>query len=750
MKPANPTRSPLRVAISATLLLTLLAGCGEAPASIEALRQQQKDGEYAATIEPLRGLLAANPGDAETNFLYGRALAMTTPHIAGWSLRKAMEDPEWYGRAGNQLALLALVGLDFKEAIKICNGILEREPENTQTLLIRANAYAHSRQAPEEAIADARRLLELDPKQIDAYEALILGLVALERLDEAEEALADAGRLLEEDADPRKLAWHCVTTAILEQEAGQAERAKETLQRCLEAHPSDPDVVESNMALHEAEGNSARALEIARAAHEAAPKSPAFRAALVQRLAAAGHLDEAEAMLIERTESDEPILAASGWMSVAKLRLARKNFPGAADALGKSTELLRAAELLTPQNLFEYADALVLAEQYDRALEVADEMGVEAHAHLIRGRVAQERRDPAAALAEYDQALLLWPDNPWARYYAALAAEDLGDFPRAIEEYRSSIRISPGAADARARGAKLLAALGNPAGALVVLQHNYSGLPLNEEELLTGLRIAGGIADPALVTGFLEALEEDHPTRMGEGLAAAAAGLDKRGGPALAAEMLATAPLDLGAPDSLPALQALVRYAHRAGEMEARREAIEGFLAKQPDSGPARAIRALDLELSGAPSAEVAAAYESALELAPADPWALAGLARATVSSDAGRAVSLLDRAAAADPRNAAPKIQAVLLLVAGGRADLAAERIDALLVEHPVDPEAAAAWVRVDLARDIASDRTLERALRAVQLGGGPPALELLSEVYSRRGEDELAARAAERAHIP
>ena len=95
-------------------------------------------------------------------------------------------------------------------------------------------------------------------------------------------------------------------------------------------------------------------------------------------------------------------------------------------------------------------------------LEVAEDLSVPAHRHLIRGRVAQERRDPARALEEFDEALRLWPDNPWARYYAALAAEELGDFERAIEEYRNAIRIDPGATDARTRGAALLLASGNP------------------------------------------------------------------------------------------------------------------------------------------------------------------------------------------------------------------------------------------------------------------------------------------------
>ena len=50
------------------------------------------------------------------------------PNLAVWSLRKAMEDPEWLVPAGSQLAFLALAGDDFNEVVKITGRILEREP----------------------------------------------------------------------------------------------------------------------------------------------------------------------------------------------------------------------------------------------------------------------------------------------------------------------------------------------------------------------------------------------------------------------------------------------------------------------------------------------------------------------------------------------------------------------------------------------------------------------------------------------
>ena len=121
---SNSLRLLLRCALAAGLLVGLaLSGCKRGD-PLEAIRQQQLAGDLQGTIEPLRELLAERPDDPETNFLYGRALSATQPNLAVWSLRKAMEDPEWLVPAGSQLAFLALTGLDFNEVVKITGRIL--------------------------------------------------------------------------------------------------------------------------------------------------------------------------------------------------------------------------------------------------------------------------------------------------------------------------------------------------------------------------------------------------------------------------------------------------------------------------------------------------------------------------------------------------------------------------------------------------------------------------------------------------
>jgi hypothetical protein len=87
--------------------------------------------------------------------------------------------------------------------------------------------------------------------------------------------------------------------------------------------------------------------------------------------------------------------------------------------------------------------------------------------------------------------------------------------------------------------------------------------------------------------------------------------------------------------------------------------------------------------------------------------------------------------------------------LVAAGKRDEAAQRLDALLDLHPLEAEAAALRASLDLDRGIATDQTLERARRAARLGGGADAdaLALLGRVHGQRGESKQAEQFAERA---
>jgi tetratricopeptide (TPR) repeat protein len=719
-----------------------LFGCEAADGDpLAAIRERQASGDLAGSIEPLREFLAEHPDDPEARFLYGRALALTQrPGLATWSLRKAMEDPEWLLPAGTQLAYSALTARDFNTVVEVTGRILEREPDNIAALLMRANAHAHWKKDPELALADAKRVLEIDPNRLEAYEPLILALVDLDRRQEVGEALAEAGRLLA--ATPQSegvLAWHCVTTAVAEEQNGEIERARETFTRCLEEHPTSSDALWSAVKFHDAQREPERSLEILRSALERAPESRPLRVAVAERLRARGDAKGAEAML--REAATETPHDPAAWVDLGKLRQSKGDHAGAAEAIGRAVELARPAGSLTPQLEFMYADALVLAGRLDDALEVAKGLGVPAQRAMIRARVAQSRRDPAGALQEFDEALRLWPDNPWGRYYAALAAEELGDFERAVEEYRYSIRIDADATDARVRAANLLLAESKPLLAIQVLTVGTDERALSLEGQLLFVRIQAMLGDMQRVHASLVRLAKTHPNWLGRAAVQAAEGVARRAGPDAAFDLLEAAPeLDLTRPRHAAALQALVRFAHEAGRPTAASSVVEAAVAAHPESGALQAVQGLQLELSGAPPEAVRAAYEEALELSPENPWALAGLGRLALAGDPDGALGWFDRAATRDPSDPEPKLGAARALAASGKAEPAAERLDALLLAHPFEAQAAAERARLDLGRGVATARTLERARRAVRFGGGDEARELLGRVEALHGEPVAA----------
>jgi tetratricopeptide (TPR) repeat protein len=572
-------------------------------------------------------------------------------------------------------------------------------------------------------------------------------------MKEAGEALEEAGRRISELGLRKEIAaWHCVTTAIYQHESSQLDQAKKTWSKCLETYPTDPDVVISAQRYYDSQGEPERSLEIVQAAHKAAPDSRLFRVTLAQRLHASGDPAAGEALLREATRSDAPEIAGQAWMDLAKFQQGLGDFSAAADSLQKAVELGRKSNqdgTDNPQLLFEYADALVLADRFDQALEVADDLPVPAHKHLIRGLVIQQRGQAAEALKEFDESLRLWPDNPWARYYAAVAAEELGDFERAIEDYRNAIRTKPEATDARTRAGALLLALGNPNAANTVLQTGMPDAPLDIEGLLLMMRVSGLLDNKTGMSDYLALIEGTYPNWAGVALSEAADGLAHRSGPAMALGMLTSAPdVDYGDPRYAAGLRALVKYAHEANRSAATRPTLEKVFAAHPDSSAFQEIRGYDLELSGAPAETVSAAYQHALELDPNNSLALTGLGRLAVArNDPQAALGFFDRAAAADPADPAPQLAAAKALVALGKSAEAEQRLDALLAEHPFVVEAAAERARLDLEQGVATPQTVERARRAVRFGGGPEALDLLSRVHAQRKETELAARAAEEA---
>jgi tetratricopeptide (TPR) repeat protein len=700
------------------LVAAVLFGCGSDD-PVDRIRQLQAAGRYAETIEPLRELLVLRGDDPELQYLYGVALSSTgNPSLALFALRKAMESPEWLAPAGLQVASGALLAGNADAADEALSRVLEAEAENARALALRALAKAQSRRDYEGALADAERALEIDPDEIDALVPRAVALLGLGRVDEAGEALEELDeRFQDESLGIRGSARYCAARASFAKEKGEREVADRVYGECLEKFPTDFTLIEDAIEFYDTEGRVDRANEILRDALEELPEARQYRMALAARLEMTGRADEAEQILRAATESEDAVRAAAAWGDLGSFLVAQERFD---EAVAAFEHALEGSPEPDPQLVFARADALVVAGRHAEALEGAEGMGAPAHRELVRGRVHLERGEPALALERLAEGLRHWPDNPVARYYAARAAEEVGDFDRAIEEYRYSIRSGASATDARLRLARLHAAEGEIDLALAALHHEIDDHPVARRGKVLWRppeRIARIVGAPGVA---------------GRAVAAMAAGARLHEGARAGSDVVRQADrLDLSDPGNAAALRELVVDLADAGEPGEALAAAEASLRARPDAAPFHAIRGLALARGGGATSEAEAAFARALELDADNAEALAGLARLRAAGgDAEAALSLYERAAAANGADRSIAWDRAELLASLGRREQAERTLEALLEEHPYDGLAALRLAELRQARGADAERTRALARRAARFGGGPEAAALLERL--------------------
>jgi tetratricopeptide (TPR) repeat protein len=733
----------IRVAALLALLVASLAACGSSDPVAQA-RELQRDGRFEESLAPLREQLDERPDDPEAQYLYGHALVQTRQiSLAQFALRKAMESPDWLVPAALELAAAEILTDNAEGAVEVSTRILEVEPDHLDGLLLRARAQVMTRQGYEPALADAERVIELDPGNFEASMLRTVSLLGLDRIEEADAALAELESTAPEmDLGPDDSARFCAMRALFARERGEMETAESRFDTCLETYPADFLVVKEALEFFDGRQRPERSLEILRAGLVEAPTAGVFRRALADRLRRQGEVADAERTLLDGTELENPFLAAESWVDLGNHHHALGDYSAAASALGRAVEIQGEHD---PQLLFDYADALVMAERHDEALEIARRMEVSPHRDLVMGRVALDQGQAAEALEHFAAALLLWPDNEVARYYAALAAERTGDFDRAIAEYRYSIRGDPMSTDARVRLARLYEAEGEEELALSVLYHDTGRNPAGPDAEILAARVTARLGRARQLRSVLAGLARRGA--LGPSIAAAAEGARVRLGPAAAADwVLAVDRLDLTDPRSADALRVLVACLDEADRSGEAVELTRKALAKHPEAAVFHAIHADALRASGAPAEEVRAAYLRALELDP-DHSAAAQIGLARLAAEAGDADVALDyyaRAAANQPDDATALFASAELLISLERRPEAERQLEQALERDPYDDRSAARLAALLLERSADLDRALELAQRSARFGGGSTAEALVARVRERRGESEPASDAA------
>jgi len=737
-------RAPAARALLALVLPLALAVACDRTHSLDEIRTLQQSGRYADTIDDLRAHLEESPDDPELHLLYGTALSRTgAARVAVWSLRKAAESPDWTVPATLELSAAQARASNWDEAIAAADAVIEIDPENVPAHLMRGEARLSKGVDPEKALEDFELVLAADPTQLSALNSRASILLLLGRIDEAAEAIDQLEALVARNpADQEGQSGLCAAQAVLRQERGEIEDAEKRFDDCLEQFPSHRVLVEAAVTFFDARGDAARSDAILTKALELEPMMLVYRRTLAMRAEEAGDSVRALALLKEGLVSDNPEVRAALWTDVTNYHLDRDELP---EAVAAYEEALALVENPPQIAILTHADLLARAGRHADALRVAKGLDNDAYVGLIEARVALDQGDPKRALARLDQVFPTWPNNAGARYYAARAAERMGDFARAVEEYRQAVRSAPYETEAGLRLAKLHLAAGSygeawdnvsqyvaiqpgdPEGARVMVAAAARDPKADLHALLGQFRQVG-LWSPAVAVRLAWLSEHESPD-------AALKWLDGLPGPAP----------DWTNPMLAEALRARVLVLCDAGRTDEARALVAAALAAHPDEADFNEIEAALLERSDADPAAIEAAYQAALALDGRQPQALEGLARQLeANGDSEGALELYDRATHAAPESTSAARRAARL---AGRTlgEAAAEkRWTALLDEHPWDHEAAEVLAALRRTRGELDATTLDYAERAVMFGGGAEARALLVAVHEARGEKERAAEVA------
>jgi len=684
-----------------------LLGCdayNETEPSIEQIRALQTRGYFERTIEPLRIRIDRGERDSEVLLLYGVALTRARLYSrALWPLKEAARDPEHFVPAMMQLASSAYATGNHDLAIEILSEVLDREPEHFAALRMRTFARLHSRRDYEGALEDAERAIELNPESMTMLAPRIVALFGLKRVEEAKEALEEFAELPpdpeaadSEMTDPIH-ALACVARAKLAEEEDDLELAAERYDGCVERFPSQAIAVHEAMEFYGTDqgGKGERFDEILKAAYDAAPDDRSFRIAYARRQELLGNLDEAKRVLEE---------ASAVGLPGAKIDLA--GFLNSTGDVEGALEVYREAAAQGASGgafLLAFGEALISAGRLDEALAVADETGPDSHRAFIRGRVALKRMEYDKALDDLTQGVLLWPDNAVARYYTALAAEGVGDFDRAIEEYRTSLRIDANAADSRTRLARLHLAEGEPRAVLYILNYQTQkreSLRATDELALLELEALAWTGQAEKLPPELEA-RLARPQLWGAAVAALAKGVRRRDGAEGAVAVIKNADrLNLRSPGAAPALRELIRDLAELGKASEGIEYARSAATANPRNPESQTILGEALWLAGEPE-EADSAFVRALALDATHRRGLLGRARlATVSNQASQALAFYDQILEVDAEILRGRAEALVLL---GREEEAEAELTRALGQSPYDADAAGQLV--ELKRALGAD---------------------------------------------
>ena len=701
-----------------------LGGCQEDPRqrAMEAMSQ----GDFQEAVDLLQVELEKNPKDALLSAEYGIALLQNgQSSLAIWPLRRAYRDLGNRNELGTRLAQALIRGGASAEGLELLDELLQESPDSMPLLTLRARAYAAVLDR-EAGLADLERLIELQPDSPHLLEERITMLIDMERIEEATAANDEFSELVasgEIEIPAAGMPRFCGAQARFHMVYGEMEKSRELFEECLLKHPANADLLIPMLEMLYASGQLERAAEVLeeQATSELGQARLRVQLLWVEDLEQRQEFERAEEVL---TQAAERMNSPQTWLELADFHLRYEDFEGAAEALnqavawgqgGGALEIENFDYGLIPQEgLFAYADILIQTGDLERVRIMMESIEEPVFLLLLQARLKLMEGDPRGALEDYEEAFRSWSSNAGARYLAAEAALEIGEFDVAMNHYMDSLRADAAATDAGIILARLQRFQGLLRPALDTLFFYLSNAPEGKDRE-TALKMFSHLShDLTSLEGAVymrdSMMQLPDPYAPGQADALYAISLIRLQGDEAALDHLESLETTLDSPLHAPALLVWARAKQRLGQGNEARLRLEAALEKSPDSFELKTTLAAYLGADPDRIEQADALFEESVAQGP--DYLPSHLARIDfLAAQEGQEEAVLTEwlaAARIEPREPAFGYEAAALLMEMGRRDEALSAFDEHLDLFP--------WYG-DSAMELADQRLSERDFSAESL---------------------------------
>jgi putative PEP-CTERM system TPR-repeat lipoprotein len=473
-------------------------------------------GEFDQALAAVATLEKKQPNNPLTYNIKGAAYAgMRDNKNARAAFEKALEVQPGYFAAARNLALLDLQEQKPEDARKRYEAMLAKDSGNEQLLLGLAELLVMSGHGPDEVKAMLERAIAAAPKSVRPRLALISyfnnrrdNKAALDAAKLAQGAFPDDTQVLE-------------AVGVAQRAAGQNDDALATFTRLVQLQPQNVQALMRLADVEVAKKDYSSAVATLRKAIDADPSQHRALLALAKTFLISGHPEDAIAEA-RKLQKERP-KNALGYALEGEVMAAQGKWTLAAAAYKEA--LAREPSGVLAVRRYESLEKVGASGASAFAAQWTKEHPTDATLDAFLGQQSIARKDYRGAIAHYQAAIKLEPDNavilnnlawalaetgdPKAREYAANAYRQApfnpnvmdtmgwaevqtGDAKKGIELLRSAASLAPGNAEIRLHLAKGLIKTGDKAEAKKTLEPLAKLDPaaparIEADKLLTGL-----------------------------------------------------------------------------------------------------------------------------------------------------------------------------------------------------------------------------------------------------------------------